>query len=167
MNVLQAASSRANRQSLIEESTKLKVSARDATRLERQRKLAETLREKADAEERGEDVNRAKNWDYTIEENDAWEKKLARKKRRADFAFHGKLISNFVCHFAPIYQPDDAHAARRRYKKDLDLIKPDLAVYNQQKEVAMGLAPGTLSNFDPKAGPSSLQVRCILSSLVS
>ncbi|KAJ4495254.1 SYF2 splicing factor-domain-containing protein [Lentinula lateritia] len=136
-----AASSRANRQSLIEESTKLKVTARDAARLERQRKLAETLREKADAEERGEDVNRAKNWEYTIEENDAWEKKLARKKRRADFEFH-----------------DDAHAARRRYKKDLDLIKPDLDAYNKQKEVAMGLAPGTLSNFNPKASPLSLQV---------
>ncbi|KAJ4490389.1 SYF2-domain-containing protein [Lentinula aciculospora] len=135
-----AASSKANRQSLIEESTKLKVTARDAARLERQRKLAETLREKADAEERGEDVDRAKNWEYTIEENDAWEKKLARKKRRADFEFH-----------------DDAHAARRRYKKDLDLIKPDLVAYNQQKEVAMGLAPGTLSSFDPNAG-SSLQV---------
>ncbi|KAJ3759850.1 SYF2 splicing factor-domain-containing protein [Lentinula raphanica] len=136
-----AASSRANRQSLIEESTKLKVTARDAARLERQRKLAETLRQKADAEERGEDVDRAKNWEYTIEENDAWEKKLARKKRRADFEFH-----------------DDAHAARRRYKKDLDLIKPDLVAYNKQKEIAMGLAPGTLSNFDPISGPSSLQV---------
>ncbi|KAJ3978268.1 hypothetical protein F5890DRAFT_1479500, partial [Lentinula detonsa] len=86
-----AASSRANRQSLIEESTKLKVTARDAARLEKQRKLAETLRQKADAEERGEDIDRAKNWEYTIEENDAWEKKLARKKRRADFEFHGKF----------------------------------------------------------------------------
>ncbi|KIK61354.1 hypothetical protein GYMLUDRAFT_58887 [Collybiopsis luxurians FD-317 M1] len=136
-----AASSRANRQSLIEESTKLKVTARDAARLERQRKLAETLRQKADAEERGEDVDRAKNWEYTIEENDEWEKKLARKKRRADFEFH-----------------DDAHAARRRYKKDLDLIKPVLVAYNKQKELAMGLAPGTLTSFDPNAGPSSLQV---------
>ncbi|KAF9078387.1 SYF2-domain-containing protein [Rhodocollybia butyracea] len=136
-----AASSRANRHSLVEESTKLKVTARDAARLERQRKLAETLREKADAEARGEDADRSKNWEYTIEENDAWEKKLARKKRRADFEFH-----------------NDAHAARRRYKKDLDLIKPDLVAYNQQKEIAMGLAPGTLSTFDAKSGPSSLQV---------
>ncbi|KAF5392844.1 hypothetical protein D9757_001041 [Collybiopsis confluens] len=136
-----ASSSRANRQSLIEESTKIKVSARDTVRLERQRKLAETLRLKADAEERGEDVDRAKNWEYTIEENEAWEKKLARKRRRADFEFH-----------------DDAHAARRRYKKDLDLIKPDLVAYNKQKEVALGLAPGTLTSFDPNAGSSSLQV---------
>jgi SYF2 splicing factor len=59
---------------------------------------------------------------------------------------------------------DDAHAARRRYKKDLDLIKPDLVAYNRQKEIAMGLPAGTLvqpasstvTNFDPKA--SQMQV---------
>ena len=72
-----------------------------------------------------------------------------------------------------IYQPrpavDDAHAARRRYKKDLDLIKPDLVSYNRQKEIAMGLAPGTLvrpatsstvTNFNPNAGSPSMQVLC-------
>jgi pre-mRNA-splicing factor SYF2 len=46
---------------------------------------------------------------------------------------------------------DDAHAARRRYKKDLDLIKPDLAAYSRQKEVVLGLAPGSLA----KSGSSS------------
>ena len=61
--------------------------------MERQRKLAETLRQKADAEDRGEDVERQKNWEYTIEENDEWEKKLARKARRADFSFNGVLPS--------------------------------------------------------------------------
>ena len=85
----QAESSRSNRVSLVEEAKKAKVTARDAARLERQRKLAEMLRTKADAEDRGEDVERQKNWDYTIEENDEWEKKLARKRRRADFEFHG------------------------------------------------------------------------------
>ncbi|KII91685.1 hypothetical protein PLICRDRAFT_104991 [Plicaturopsis crispa FD-325 SS-3] len=146
-------SSLANRASLIEEAAKSKITARDTARLEKQRKLAETLRSKADAEERGEDVEREKNWEWTIEENDYWEKKKARKARRADFEFH-----------------DDAHAARRRYKKDLDLIKPDLEAYNRQKEVAMGLAPGTLAlqpsasssitSFNPTAGqlvPTSQQ----------
>ncbi|KDQ56658.1 hypothetical protein JAAARDRAFT_131924 [Jaapia argillacea MUCL 33604] len=118
----------ANRQALIEESQKQKLGVREAARLDRQRKLAETLRLKADAEERGEDVERQKNWEYTIEENDEWEKKKARKARRADFQFH-----------------DDAHAARRKYKKDLDFLKPDLATYNKQKEMALGLAPGTLT----------------------
>ncbi|KJA25271.1 hypothetical protein HYPSUDRAFT_135126 [Hypholoma sublateritium FD-334 SS-4] len=132
-----AASSRANRASLVEEASKAKMNARDTARLERQRKLAETLRLKADAEERGEDVERAKNWEYTIEENEEWEKKLARKKRRADFEFH-----------------DDAHAARRRYKKDLDQIKPDLEAYNKQKAIAMGHV-GSLVGFNPTAGSSS------------
>lgn len=66
-------------------------------RLEKQRKLAEMLRIKADAEERGEDVERDKNWEWTIEENDEWEKKLARKARRADFEFHGALLDQYSC----------------------------------------------------------------------
>ncbi|OAX34260.1 mRNA splicing factor SYF2 [Rhizopogon vinicolor AM-OR11-026] len=142
-------STKANRTSLIEESARAKMTARDAARLERQRKLAETLRTQAEAEERGEDVERQKNWEWTIEENENWEKKKARKARRADYEFH-----------------DDAHAARRRYKKDLDLIKPDLAAYSRQKEVVLGLAPGSLASsgsntpstssaltsFDPSGG---------------
>ncbi|KIY49738.1 mRNA splicing factor SYF2 [Fistulina hepatica ATCC 64428] len=106
-------------ESLQSEATKQKFNARESARLARQMKLAETLREKADAEERGEDVDRLKNWEWTIEENDEWEKKQARKRRRADFEFH-----------------DDAHAARRRYKKDLDVLKPDLRAYDQLKEEA-------------------------------
>ncbi|TFK89539.1 SYF2-domain-containing protein [Polyporus arcularius HHB13444] len=158
-------SAQANRASVIEETTKAKVTAREAARLERQRKLAETLRQKADAEDRGEDIERAKNWEYTIEENDEWEKKLARKARRADFSFN-----------------DDADAARRKYKKDLDHIKPDLESYNRQKEIALGLPAGTLSkpgaassssvitNFDPSGGalqvaPTSLQQQLAAESL--
>ncbi|KIJ12776.1 hypothetical protein PAXINDRAFT_82189 [Paxillus involutus ATCC 200175] len=118
----------ANRKSLVEESAKAKMTARDAARLERQKKLAEMLRSQAEAEERGEDVERSKNWEWTIEDNENWEKKKARKARRADYEFH-----------------DDAHAARRRYKKDLDLLKPDLEVYNRQKELVLGLVSGTLS----------------------
>jgi len=137
-----AASTKANRASLVEESAKAQITARDAARLEKQRKLAEVLRTKADAEDRGEPnaVERAKNWEWTIEENDNWEKKKARKARRADYEFH-----------------DDAHAARRRYKKDLDVIKPNLTEYNRQKELAMGLAPGSLTAFNPN-DPSSSQM---------
>ncbi|KAI0827287.1 SYF2 splicing factor-domain-containing protein [Trametes gibbosa] len=153
-------SAQANRASVIEESAKAKVTAREAARLERQRKLAETLRHKADAEDRGEDIERQKNWEYTIEENDEWEKKLARKARRADFAFN-----------------DDADAARRKYKKDLDFIKPNLELYNRQKEIALGLAPGTLAkqgaasgssavtSFDPSGGTSSSALQVAPSSL--
>ncbi|KAH9968011.1 SYF2-domain-containing protein [Russula dissimulans] len=162
----------ANRASLIEESAKSKTAARDLARLEKQRRLAETLRLKADAEERGEDVERQKNWEWTIEENEEWEKKLARKARRADFEFHGtdlpislSVVDPSFVHGFPL-PLDDAHAARRKYKKDVDKLKPDLEVYNKQKEAAMGLAPGTLSQqsgsstflltgFDPTQASSS------------
>ncbi|KAI6038668.1 SYF2 splicing factor-domain-containing protein [Pisolithus marmoratus] len=131
---------KANRQSLIEESARAKLTARDMARLERQKKLAEMLRTQAEAEERGEDVERAKNWEWTIEENENWERKLARKARRADYEFH-----------------DDVHAAHRRYKKDLDFLKPDMEIYNKQKEQALGLAAGTLlkSGSSTPSGSSS------------
>jgi pre-mRNA-splicing factor SYF2 len=147
---LQRSSALANRASVIEESSRNKTAARDLARLEKQRKLAETLRIRADAEERGEDVERQKNWEWTIEENEEWEKKLARKARRADFEFHGTYGSRcpdptglYAFHAHDF--PDDAHAARRKYKKEVDSLKPDLEAYNRQKETAMGLAPGTLS----------------------
>ena len=99
---LQRSSAQANRASVIEESTKAKITAREAARLERQRKLAETLRQKADAEDRGEDIERQKNWEYTIEENDEWEKKQARKARRADFEFHSEFPSSVVRLHVPL-----------------------------------------------------------------
>lgn len=40
--------------------------------------------------------------------------------------------------------PDYEDQARKKYKKDLDILKPDLIAYNKQKEIALGLAPGTL-----------------------
>jgi len=129
----------ANRNDLIEEHNKQKISVREQARLERQRKLAEILREKADAEETGADLERKRNWEYSIEENDEWEKRLKRKVGRADFQFH-----------------DANDAARRKYKKDLDLLKPDLAAYNRQKEAALGLLPGTLSKLSKEEQTKAL-----------
>ncbi|GJJ14694.1 hypothetical protein Clacol_008961 [Clathrus columnatus] len=130
-------SAQANRADLILESQKSKSLAKEVARLEKERKLNELLRLKAEADDRGEDLERAKNWQYTIEENDEWEKRLKRKKTRADFEFH-----------------DDAHAARRKYKKDLDQLKPDLEAYNAQKAAALG----TISDIDSSQG-SSVSVR--------
>ena len=47
---------------------------------------------RAEAEERGEDIERNKNWEWTIEENEEWEKKKRRKERNADFEFHGTCL---------------------------------------------------------------------------
>ena len=61
------------------------------------------MRLKTEAEERGEDLERKKNWEYTIEENDEWEKKKRRKERNADFEFHGGL--NDVCDMRVLSNP--------------------------------------------------------------
>ena len=78
------------------------------------------------------------------------------------FSFRFTGLSAFFMFTA---SPDDSHAARRKYKKEVDKLKPDLEAYNKQKEAAMGLAPGTLSQsgsstfsldaFDPAAASSS------------
>ena len=65
------------------ESQKAKTTAREAARREKQLRLVETLRLKQEAEERGEDVERKKNWEWTIEENEEWEKRRRRKERNA------------------------------------------------------------------------------------
>jgi pre-mRNA-splicing factor SYF2 len=91
-------STAANRKDLVAEHNRAKFGAKEAARMEKQRRLAETLRETVDAEDRGEDLERRKNWEYSIEENDEWEKRKARKERRADFQFHGAFDSSVGCY---------------------------------------------------------------------
>ncbi|KAG8824880.1 hypothetical protein FRC17_008994 [Serendipita sp. 399] len=132
------ASAIANRRDLIDESNRARHNAKDLARLERKRQLAETLREKIDARETGEDLERKRNWEYSIEEDQEWAKKMEKKQRRADFEFH-----------------DHDSNAHRKYKKDLDLLRPDLIAYNLQKEKALNLEPGTLVQVD-ETGRASL-----------
>ncbi|KAL5497899.1 SYF2 [Sanghuangporus vaninii] len=135
---------RENRTALLTESTKSKATIREAARREKQLRLAENLRLRTEAEERGEDAERSKNWEWTIEENEEWERKKRRKERNADFEFH-----------------DEEQQARKRYKKDLAFLKPDLETYNKQKQLALGSgaaasssssASNALTTFDPSGG---------------
>lgn len=61
-------------------------------KLERKRKQAEAMGEKQEARETGEDLERKRAWEYTIEDNEKWDKKQARKGRRGDFSFTGGLL---------------------------------------------------------------------------
>ena len=47
--------------------------------------------EKLEARETGEDLERKRAWEYTVEDNEKWDKKMARKERRAQFEFTGEL----------------------------------------------------------------------------
>ncbi|WVQ77326.1 hypothetical protein IAR50_007010 [Cryptococcus sp. DSM 104548] len=127
--------SQENRRDLVADHQKNKTTAKDLARLEKQRKLAQTLRLKADAEEAGEDVERKKNWEYSIEDDERWAKKEAEKEAKQDQHFHNA--------------EDDAW---KRYNRNIRGTKADLMAYERQKEAALGLAPGTLV---PIAGGSS------------
>ena len=69
------------------------MTAKEVARLEKQRKLAQTLRLKADAEETGEDLERKKAWEWSIEQNERWEAKMAEQAIKADTAFHSAYTS--------------------------------------------------------------------------
>ncbi|KAL8293213.1 hypothetical protein RQP46_000907 [Phenoliferia psychrophenolica] len=114
-------SAQANRKDLIAETSTTRANARNAIKLERKRKQAEAMGEKAEARETGEDLERKRAWEYSIEDNEKWDKKVARKGRRADFTF-----------------TDYDDIARRKYKKDLDVFKPDLVSYNKQRALTDG-----------------------------
>ncbi|SCZ97698.1 BZ3500_MvSof-1268-A1-R1_Chr4-3g07383 [Microbotryum saponariae] len=129
-------SAKANKQDLITESNQRRDSARNLAKLERKRQQAEAMGEKQQALETGEDLERKRAWDYTIEDNERWDKKVARKNRRAEFSF-----------------TDYDDIARRKYKKDMDVFKPDHKAYNAQRAAAHDAAALVASSSsNPDAG---------------
>jgi len=110
----------ANRKDVTNELKQSRFNAQENKRLERKRRIAEVMQEKIDAEETGEDLDRKRNWSYTIEDNEKWDKKQSRKASRAQFEF-----------------TDYDDTARRKYKKEIDAFRPDLAAYRAQKEIVL------------------------------
>lgn len=72
---------------------------------------------KADTEAAGEDFERKRAWDWTIDESERWDKRLAKKDaHRDDQAFQD-------------YRQD----ARKVYKRQLRDLKPDMEGYEKEK----------------------------------
>lgn len=69
-----------------------RASAKALAKLERKKLQVEAMGEKQRAQEEGEDLERKKNWEYTIEDSEKWEKKTARKERRSGFQFSSKFL---------------------------------------------------------------------------
>lgn len=124
--LLQNESAKANRQDLISEVNTHRERARNLAKLERKRKMAEAMGEKREAEETGEDLERKRAWEYSIEDNEKWDKKQARKQRRADFSFTGahesscgvsRVRSQIVTGLVGLPLTDYDDIARRKYKK--------------------------------------------------
>lgn len=78
-------SSRANRSDVVAEQAKQREAAQKrSTAHAHKLAKAERLLDERDMRERGEDVERHRAMHYTIEENEAWEKKLEEKERKRD-----------------------------------------------------------------------------------
>ncbi|EGG03526.1 uncharacterized protein MELLADRAFT_38010, partial [Melampsora larici-populina 98AG31] len=112
-------SAMANRRDVVSEANKSHATAKEISRLERKKAQAIALGQRTEATAAGEDLERKRNWQYSIEDNERWDKKLKQKKSRGNHEF-----------------TDYDDLARRKYKKDVDSLKPDLVNYNKQRAVA-------------------------------
>lgn len=76
---------------------------------------------KADTEAAGEDFERKRAWDWTIDESEKWDKRMEKKQRhRDDVAFQ-----------------DYTQDARKVYKRQLREMKPDMEAYEREKMAAI------------------------------
>lgn len=76
---------------------------------------------KADTEAAGEDFERKRAWDWTVDESEKWDKRMEKKQRhRDDVAFQ-----------------DYTQDARKVYKRQLREIQPDLEAYEREKLAAI------------------------------
>ncbi|KAL9583616.1 MAG: hypothetical protein Q9212_002612 [Teloschistes hypoglaucus] len=89
--------------------------------LSRKQAIASHKLLKADTEAEGEDFERKRAWDWTIEESEKWDKRMAKKEQhREDVAFQD-------------YRQD----ARKIYKRQLREMKPDMEEYEREKAAAV------------------------------
>ncbi|KAJ5772879.1 hypothetical protein N7457_007775 [Penicillium paradoxum] len=76
---------------------------------------------KADTEAAGEDFERKRAWDWTVEESEKWDRRMEKKQRhRDDVAFK-----------------DYTQDARKVYKRQLRELAPDLEAYEKEKLAAI------------------------------
>ncbi|KAF2431556.1 SYF2-domain-containing protein [Tothia fuscella] len=72
---------------------------------------------KADTVAAGEDFERKRAWDWTVDESEKWDKRIAKKdKHKQDVAFQ-----------------DYTQEARKTYKRQMRNFQPDLAAYQKKK----------------------------------
>jgi pre-mRNA-splicing factor SYF2 len=93
---------------------------------------------KAETEADGDDFERKRAWDWTIEESEKWDKRMAKKeKHRQDVAFQ-----------------DYTQDARKSYKKQMRDFKPDIEAYQMQKMDAIekAVANGGLELVETEEG---------------
>lgn len=121
---LQARQNAGRKQNLKEsqlESHRLSTDPNLLTALNRKRDIASHKLLKADTEADGEDFERKRAWDWTVDESEKWDKRMNKKsKHKEDTAFK-----------------DYTNEARKVYKRQMRDFKPDVAAYKKSKWEAM------------------------------
>ncbi|UNI14269.1 Pre-mRNA-splicing factor SYF2 [Purpureocillium takamizusanense] len=114
-------SSETNLKEATKESQRLASDPSQLTALHRKHAIASHKLLKADVEEAGEDFERKRAWDWTIDESEKWDKRLKKKAAHRDNnAFR-----------------DNHQESNKVYKRQLQNINPDLENYDKQKLAAI------------------------------
>jgi pre-mRNA-splicing factor SYF2 len=138
---LQARQNKSKQQNLKEsrlESQRLATDPNLLTALNRKHAIASHKLLKADTVAAGEDFERKRAWDWTVEESEKWDKRVEKKdKHRQDVAFQ-----------------DYTQEARKTYKRQMRDFKPDLEAYERQKMQAIqeAAANGSLEIVETEEG---------------
>ncbi|KAI5794152.1 SYF2 splicing factor-domain-containing protein [Pyronema domesticum] len=110
-------SSATNLQEVYAERRRQAIDPSTTSKLERKKATAEFKLAKAEASEAGEDFERKRAWDWTVEEAERWDRRQEKKRRHvADVAFQ-----------------DYTQTARKMYKKQMRELAPDVEGYAAEK----------------------------------
>lgn len=112
-----AEAARENRQELFKEHREKAIGKEKLRQLEEKQERSREELEKIRALERGEDYQRRKAWDYTIEENEKWDAKLERRAQNRENAG----FKNY------------SQMAEQAYNKEISQITVDKDRYKLQK----------------------------------
>ncbi|KAL2271590.1 hypothetical protein VTJ83DRAFT_961 [Remersonia thermophila] len=132
-------SSHANLKEATRESQRLATDPGQLAALQRKHAIASHKLLKAEVEEAGEDFERKRAWDWTVEESERWDKRVRKKEaHRDDTAFR-----------------DYARESEKAYKRQLrNMGAPDLERYTREKFAAIerAAAAGTLDIIETEDG---------------
>lgn len=122
LKAAQSASRDQNRKETAAEAGRLATDPSQLTALARKKAIASHKLLKAETAAEGDDFERKRAWDWTIDESEKWDRRLAKKeKHREDVAFQ-----------------DYRQEARKVYKRQLKQMgAPDLEAYERQKAAAV------------------------------
>jgi pre-mRNA-splicing factor SYF2 len=117
----QAAGMKQNAKEVQRENDRMKIDPELVKKLDRKNAIASHKLLKDDTEEAGEDFERKRAWDWTIEESEKWDKRLEKKgKNRETVAFS-----------------DYATEAQKVYQRQMLNFKPDMESYEKGKMEAI------------------------------